>query len=305
MHSRKMYKSESAVKAIKWSFVIRGVAIISLILFVVIPLAIYVLLAPVVAHPLYHKLIFQPTKYPAGDWTYATICGIKPVDANFKSDNGNKLHGLLYEKPGAKKTVLLSHGSAFNCSDRKYLIQKFLEMDCSILAYDYSGFGKSSGEASMEGICEDGAGAMKYLTGVKKLSLNNIIIAGESLGTLVAGRLASDYQCAGVILLCPLASLRSTACDMLDFLNYYPDFAFSDASKKLDNLVALKHSTVPKLLISGTADRLVKIKRSDELFATAAMPKTYIRIDGADHEDKVMMEDPGLSRGVKAFIAAL
>ncbi len=292
-------------KTIRWAFIVRGVAICSFIIFVLLPLAIYVLLSPVVAQPLYNKLIFQPTKYPTGDWSYATICGIKPKDADFKSENGNNLHGLLYELPGAQKTVLLSQGSAYNCTDRRYLAEQFLQIGCSILVYDYSGYGKSTGEPSMQGICEDGTGALKYLTDVKKLPLNGIILAGESLGTLVAGRLASNYKCAGVILLCPLSSLRHTACDTFDFLNYYPDFAFSDACKKLDNLTALKNSTVPKLLISGTADRLVKIKRSDELFATAAMPKTYIRIDGADHEDKVMMEYPGLRSGVKKFIALL
>ncbi len=82
-------------KSIKWSFVARGVAICSTILFVLLPLAIYIALSPVVAQPLYSKLIFQPTKYPTGDWSYATIRGIKPTDADFKSENGNSLHGLI------------------------------------------------------------------------------------------------------------------------------------------------------------------------------------------------------------------
>lgn len=292
-------------KSVDYKFIIRGVALCSFVLFGVIPALIYIGLAPVVGQALYHPLIFEPIKYPAGDWSYATVCGIKPVDAFFKSENGNKLHGLFYLNPGASKTVLLSHGSAYYCTSRKYFVEKFLNLNCSILIYDYSGYGKSEGSASMEALCQDGIGALKYLTDVKKIALDKIILCGESLGTLVAGRLAANYQCAGVILLCPLISLRQTAMDAFDFLNYYPDCAFSDACKKLDNESALKKSTVPKLFISGTNDRLVLIKRSDQLFRSAGIPKRYIRIEGADHEDRIMMENAELHKGVKEFVASL
>ncbi len=291
--------------SIKLSLVARIVMFCVVAFCVLAPLTIYVGLAPVVAQPFYDKFIFLPTKYPSGDWNHTAVSGIKPTDVTFKSDNGNELHGLMYERPNAPKTILLSHGNAYNCTVRPYLVQKFLATGCAVLIYDYSGYGKSTGEPTMEGICQDGVGALNYLTRVKKLTLDQIVLCGESLGTLVAGRLASNYQCAGVILLCPLLSLRRTGSDKFGFLKYYPDFAFSDACRKLDNLSALKNSKIPKLFIAGTADQLTAIQQSDELFEAAAEPKYYIRIEGAQHEDSVMMEDVRFDSGVREFIDAL
>jgi hypothetical protein len=180
-----------------------------------------------------------------------------------------------------------------------------LKTGASVLIYDYSGYGQSTGKPSMAGISKDGAAALSYLTEVRKVPAKRIILCGESLGTLVAGRLAGVAQCGGLIMVCPLLSLRRVGGDATSIIKYTPSSSFSSACKELENITPLQANAIPKLFVAGTADPLTRIEQADELVAAAAEPKTYLRIDGARHGDQAMLEDPVFSDTLATFIAAI
>jgi hypothetical protein len=175
----------------------------------------------------------------------------------------------------------------------------------SVLAYDYEGYGRSEGEPSLEGVCQDGAAAYQYLIAHEHYAPKQIILFGESLGTLVTGNLAGSVNCAGVILECPLYSVHRVGCDVISYLDNYPDWAWTAAARQLDNSVALKKSHAPLLLIAGTADQITPVTYADDLFALAPLPKHLVRIDGAGHGDRVMRTSPDYSRGLQKFLADL
>lgn len=294
----------NTLESIKWGFVARGVLFAVVALFVLTPLALYIGLAPVVAQPFYNKILFQGTNFPVKNWKDQKLNGVEPKEATFRAKSGNLLHGLMFDVPGASKTLLFSHGNGHNCTHRSWVLERLVESGVSVFVYDYSGYGKSTGEPSLENLCDDGEAALQYLTTVEKIPLKKIVLFGESLGTLVAGRLASQNQCAGVIMLCPLLSLRRVGGDRFDFLNYYPDFAFSRASRELDNGKALKNCEIPKLFVAGTADKLTRIEQADELVRSAAGPKQYVRIVGASHEDSKMSSDENFKKALSQFLAS-
>src|SRR5579883_1905085 len=127
--------------------------------------------------------ILRPTKYPAGNYSIKEVDGISYDDIFFDSPNGEKLHGWYFQKPGAGKTVLLSHGIGGNLSSRVDLIHLFLEANTSVFIYDYEGYGRSSGKASLKNVINDGEAAYEYLTNGLRIPSSRIVLVGESLGT--------------------------------------------------------------------------------------------------------------------------
>ncbi|CAN5120383.1 alpha/beta hydrolase [soil metagenome] len=288
------------LKALNWRFVIKGV----LAVIMLIPVLIVIGMAPIINRPLYNWILFHPAKYPIGsDWNQKA-CGITPEDVYFKSDNGNKLHGLMYKLPGAKKIALISHGNAGNCLQRAFLAEKPLSNDCSVFAYDYSGFGRSEGQPSLEGLTQDGDAAYNYLLS-QNYKADQIILFGESIGTLVSGELSRRHESAAVILECPLYSLRARGCKILPYLGIYPQWLWMAPGTSFDNSTAFAKQHAPLLLIAGTADHLTPIAQSDQLFAEVSQPKEMIRIDGASHGDSVMMGSQLYKDGLAEFMKKL
>ncbi len=288
------------LKALNWRFVIKGV--IAVLMF--IPVLIVIGMAPIVNRPLYNWILFHPAKYPIGsDWNQKA-CGITPEDVYFKSDNGNKLHGLIYKLPGARRIALISHGNAGNCLQRAFLAEKPLSNDCSVFAYDYSGYGRSEGQPSVEGLTQDGDAAYKYLLS-QNYKPEQIILFGESIGTLVSGELSRRHESAAVILECPLYSLRARGCKILPYLSFYPQWLWMFPGTHFDNATAFAKQHPPLLLIAGTADHLTPIAQSEQLFSEASQPKEMIRIDGASHGDSVMMSSQLYKDGLADFMKKL
>lgn len=293
----------NTLESIKWGFVARGVLFAVVAFLVVTPAALYIGFAPIVAQPFYNKILFPGANNPVIEWNGEKVCGVAPEDQVFKTKNGNTLHGLMFNVPGASKTFLFSHGNGHNSTNRNWVIDKLVASGVSVFVYDYCGYGKSSGKPSLESLCDDGEAALQYLTNVKKIPLEKIVLLGESLGTLVAGRLAAQNHCAGVIMLCPLLSLKRVSSDWCGLLNYYPDFAFPRGYRELDNSKALEHCTSPKLFVAGTADELTRIEQADELVKGAAEPKQYVRIEGASHESSTMRDSVAFEKALAQFLA--
>jgi|688.fasta_scaffold211908_3 fermentation-respiration switch protein FrsA (DUF1100 family) len=275
------------LKSINWRFVFKGV----LIAIMMIPIGIFVALAPIVGRPLYDVVIFHPSRYPDGsDWPQKAA-GIAPEDVYFRSENGNKLHGLMYRSAGAKRIALISHGNAGNALMRAYLAQQPLSNNCSVFAYDYSGYGRSEGKPSLEGLINDGEGAYKYLL-TQNYKPEQIILFGESIGTIVSGELSRHNKCAAVILESPLYSIKSKACTILPFLKFYPDFLWYAPGYFLDNSTAFAANHPPLLLIEGTKDHLTPLDQAKQLFAAASQPKELVVINGGGHGDQALRNAP-------------
>lgn len=292
-------------RMINWPRWLRTIAsIAALTIFVLAPLA-YVTPDAASAQSMYNQFIFYPTRVPKGFSDYRAVENIHPESVTFKSESKNTLHGLLYINEVATRTVLLSHGNAYSCGDRSPVVEKLLSAGASVFIYDYSGYGQSTGKPSMGGICKDGAAALQYLTDVKNIPPANIVLCGESLGTLVAGRLAANSKCAGLIMICPILSLRRVGGDMSPIIRKAPGLFFSATCKKLENIGPLKNNEIPKLFIAGTADRVTRIKQADELVHEVAEPKIYLRIDGAGHVDGAMVADRQFTKTIADFLASI
>jgi len=69
--------------------------------------AFYLTFSPRVAERLYHPALFQPHKFPSGDYDLNVLNGIRAADITFQTMDGSKLHAWHFRLPGATRTILI------------------------------------------------------------------------------------------------------------------------------------------------------------------------------------------------------
>jgi hypothetical protein len=95
-------------------------------------------------------LIFYPDRYPVGNWTPSNI---NPEDAWIDTEDGEKLHGWYIATANPKAVALYSHGNGGNITGLADYLKILTEkLNLTVLAYDYRGYGKSSGSQGLKGI---------------------------------------------------------------------------------------------------------------------------------------------------------
>jgi abhydrolase domain-containing protein 17 len=80
--------------------------------------------------------------------------------------------------------ILFSHG---NAEDIGMIYEWFCEftreLNVNLLAYDYNGYGKANGKPTEQGCYDCIDAAYEFLTDTMKISPNNIVLYGRSIGS--------------------------------------------------------------------------------------------------------------------------
>lgn len=133
----------------------------------------------------------------------------------------------------------------------------------NILAYDYIGYGLSvSRDGEIRTPSEDGCYssadlAMKFLTQVKGIPVQNIILMGHSLGTGVTCEMATRYRTAGVLLMAPFTSALGVVSPLV--ANIFP---VMDRMRSIDKIQDIEQ---PIKIIHGVRDRVIRYESALDL----------------------------------------
>ena len=84
-----------------------------------------------------------------------------------------------------------------------------------MLVFDYRGYGKSEGEPSEKGICEDGDAAAQWLAKRAGVKTSDLTLAAHSLGTGVAVDVGVKHQVKTLLLMSPFAEMPDAAAAVL------------------------------------------------------------------------------------------
>ena len=171
---------------------------------------------------------------------------------------------------------------------------KFLEKGWGVIAFDYSGRGKSSGDFCQKIALEDAKCVYKYLLS-KQIHSYNIGVLGHSLGAGVALDFASKGNLSFLLLLNPF----NKASDMVkniaeklfvpqfvkDTIKNLPDFCLP-LKNRFNNERNLRKVEVPTLILHNKNDEIIPIRLSRRLYFKNADKKniTFFEIGGNDHE---------------------
>jgi fermentation-respiration switch protein FrsA (DUF1100 family) len=186
---------------------------------------------------------------------------------------GGTVAALHLPNPDARYTVLFSHGNAEHIVHGLDHLQGMRAAGFSVLAYDYSGYGLSTGRPSERAAYTDIEAAYDYLVHTAGVPPERIILHGRSLGGAVAADLASRRPAAGLVLESTFTSAYRVA--RLPFL---PFDRFRTASK-------LPRIRMPVLVIHGTDDEVIGFWHGQRLHDLARGPKQRLWVPGATHND--------------------
>ena len=243
------------------------------------------------------RLIFPATRVidrtPASEpfrWEYEEV---------FLDVAGNRTHAWFVPLEGATMTVLFSHGNAGNIAGRLESIQLLRSMGFSVLAYDYGGYGRSTGGASEQRVYHDVEAAWAYLTEIRGIAPSRIVLFGRSMGGAATAYLAARVTPAAVVLESTFCSIPAVVRDMP--LGWFLAGGIRHRFPTIDRVPLIR---APLLVIHSREDTLIPFKHGQSIFKAAREPKTFLEIRGNHDMGFVESMEP-YKQGWKAFFAGL
>lgn len=202
--------------------------------------------------------------------------GLEYEDANFKTEDGIRLHGWFVPAEDSQLTILYFHGNAGNISGRMGTIQLLHRLGLNVFIFDYRGYGQSEGNPSEEGTQKDATSAWNYLTDERGISEENIIIMGRSLGGAVASELAVRRNPAAVIIESTFTSAADLGADIYPWLPVRWMLKYD-----YNTLQNIKRVEAPLFMAHSRADQVVPFEHGEQLFDSARVPKTFLELSGS------------------------
>jgi len=218
------------------------------------------------------RLIYpRPGKSPPSHWE---ISQEGQTDVSFEAEDGTKLHGWYFAHDEPRFAILYCHGNGEDLS-RSAASMAFLrkELQASVFAFDYRGYGKSEGSPHESGLILDGLAAQRWLAKKLQIETEEIVLMGRSLGGGVAVALAEQQGAQALVLQNTFANLSEVAAGKFPWLpvQWMMRNRFPSAER-------IAGYSGPLLQTHGTADRVIPYAQGQKLFAAASgQPKQWVK----------------------------
>jgi uncharacterized protein len=239
-------------------------------------LAAYVVIS-IVLYYVQDYFLFKPEKLSKDFQFYYDNQETK--EYNLETRDGAKIHGLLFKsKNEPKGIVLYLKGNSKSIKGWGKFAVDFTRHDYSVFMVDYRGFGKSTGRRSQKAIKRDLQEVYNKLK--EKITEDNIILYGRSLGSGFASKLASMNNPRMLILDAPYYSLKKVTA------RYMPFMPLSILLKyPLPTYKWLKYVQCPIHIIHGTHDKLIPFKTSVKLSQIKPKITRLYTVIGGGHKN--------------------
>lgn len=196
--------------------------------------------------------------------------------------------------------VLVAPGNAGNRAGRAPLAARLSAAGLAVLLVDYRGYGGNPGRPSQQGLARDVRAARRYLAEQAGVATYRQLYFGESLGAAVATELATEHPPGGLLLRSPFADLASVAQQHFPML---PARLLLRERYPVAELI--RGIRVPTVVVYGTADSVVSPEQSRAVAAAAPELLRMVRVNGADHNDPVLLDGDELISSAAALAAQL
>lgn len=227
------------------------------------------------------KLIFHPTKYPAGNWETQERqpCAIEEV--HLKTSDGVSLNAWFLKGHDTRRMMIYFHGNAGHIADRYDWGCALTQVPANVLMVDYRGYGKSEGSPHEAGLYLDAESAWHFLREQKGAQEDDIWVYGKSLGGAPATHLAQRYKPGALILQSTFTSIPDMAAVIMPWA---PRFLVRTQFANVEKLPAIRS---PTMVIHSKEDELIPFRMAEALFGASANPYQLLSFDGYGHNDLV------------------
>jgi fermentation-respiration switch protein FrsA (DUF1100 family) len=227
---------------------------------------------------------------PPSSYTAADL----PEAIALPTPDGETLTALHLPSPNAELLILYSHGNGEDLAQiRPHLFRlrnAGERVPVSVFAYDYRGYGTSTGRATAIATTRDLATVYAYVTETLGWPSDRVVLFGRSVGGGPSVALASHTPVGGLI----LESTFTSAFRTLTRIRLYP-------FDKFDNLQALPQVTAPILVMHGEQDQVIPFRHGQQLYAAAQDPKVWFPVVDAGHNDLPITAGNAYDRQLESF----
>lgn len=233
------------------------------------------------------RLIFLP---PKSTYTAASLpVRLIPVDEK------RRVAVLYLENPASLYTLLFSHGNGEDLGHIRSYLADLRDGGFSVLAFDYEGYGLSTGGPPGErATYRDIEAVYDYATRELGVAPDRLLVHGRSVGTGPSLHLAATRPVGGLI-------VESGFTSAFRVMTHIPLLPFD----KFPNLERIRQVQVPVLVIHGTDDEVIPFRMGRQLFDAAREPKTKLWVQGAGHNDLAWVAGASYRDALRAFAATL
>eukprot|EP00051_Salpingoeca_urceolata_P019251 m.278851 g.278851 ORF g.278851 m.278851 type:complete len:319 (+) comp19384_c0_seq14:3672-4628(+) len=193
---------------------------------------------------------------------------------------GNNIAAFYLENPDAMFTILFSHGNAVDLGQMAvFLATLSQQLGCSVFAYDYSGYGRSTGLPREANLYADIHAAWNCLRTSFGVPANRIVIYGQSIGSAASVDLASHGEALGAAALV----LHSPLMSGIRVLR--PTVSCTWCCDPFQNIEKIHRVQAPVLVLHGTKDEVIDMSHGQSLYDRAVQKLEPSWVQGAGHND--------------------
>ncbi len=202
--------------------------------------------------------------------------------ARVSTADGLTLEGWYKPPSSSDQPVLVFfHGNGGSLRGRGFVARPFLEAGYGFLFAEYRGYGGNPGQPTEQGLFNDARAYTEWLLKNEGIRPEQIVFFGESMGTGVAARMASEYKsAAALILLSPFTSFTDVARGRYGYLPV--GLLIKD---RFDSLSVIGAVHMPLLILHGRKDTIVPFRLGQALYEAAPGPKELAIFPDAGHND--------------------
>ncbi len=228
--------------------------------------------------------------YPAPPPSYTDT----PDQPKLPSPDGNKITAVFMENLQASHVLLFCHGNKQDLGTAEDRLRQYREHGWSVFAFDYPGYGTSTGAPSEAGCYSALASAYAYLTRIKGIPPEKIVLYGHSLGAGSAVDLASREPVGGLIVEGAfLSAFRVvTRWRMLPW-------------DRFDNISKIGRVRAPLLSIHAKEDHTVPFIHGRLLNEAHHGPKQHLWVENAGHNNILEVAAPDYWDALERFRLSL
>ena len=237
------------------------------------------------------SLLYHPTKVVPDPVRF----GVPEMQTvHVPTADGLKLH--CWWRPSAREdqaTIVYFHGNAGHIGDRAFKARHFLNAGYGVLLVSYRYNADGGGRPSEAALYNDGRAAYRFVH-AQGVSDDRIALYGESLGSGVATKVATEHPVGAVILEAPYTSIPDVAQK-----HYWYAPAKWLLRDRFESIGRIDRVNAPLLILHGEADALIPVAFAKKLFAAAMEPKEAHFLPGGGHAD---LYDFGADRIIIEFL---
>ena len=227
-------------------------------------------------------LIYQPDSRRVDRPAAGFALHERPV--TYPSTAGVTLSAWIVPAGGASPSdrwMLICHGNLGNIGyrQRPEFYASMRDLGINLLAFDYRGYGDSTGAPDEQGLYADAGASYDYLLRTLGVPPGRIVIFGHSLGSGVAIELASRVPAAGLIVEGAYTSVTGRAQAL------YPLLPITwISSQRFPSIDRIGSIAMPKLFLHSPEDTVIPYADGRQLFEAARSPKRLVDVAGG-HEN--------------------